>query len=94
MADSRIDYEQAISQANEIRELSRDLGDEITNLENFLARVKREWCGPASTAFQSQLKKLINEMESTKSSMSDVSSTIKSVAKEIRREDERTFSED
>ena len=77
-----------VAQANDIKDLSSDLDREILNLENLLARIKREWCGPASDAFQDQLYMLIVDMKTTKSSMSNISSTIKNVAKQIQQEDE------
>lgn len=85
---NRINYNKVISQANDIKDLSDDLNREISNLENLLERIKREWCGPASDAFQKQLLILIADMKTTKYNMSSVSSTIKNVAKRIRDEDE------
>ena len=85
---NRINYNKVISQANDIKDLSTDLGREISDLENLLAQIKREWRGPASEAFQKQLIMLIADMKTTKYNMSSVSSTIKNVAKRIRQEDE------
>ena len=94
MAGSRINYNRVVSQANDIKDLSSDLDREITNLENLLAQIKREWYGPASDAFQKQLLMLIADMKTTKYNMSSVSSTIKNVAKRIREEDEEAKSSD
>lgn len=85
---NRINYNRVVSQANDIKDLSTDLGREITSLENLLAQIKREWYGPASEAFQKQLLMLIADMKTTKYNMSSVSSTIKNVARRIKREDE------
>lgn len=91
---NRINYSKVISQANDIKDLSSDLGREISDLENLLAQIKREWYGPASDAFQKQLLMLIADMKTTKYNMSSVSSTIKNVAKRIREEDEEANSSD
>lgn len=88
MAGYRINYNRVVSQANDIKDLSNDLGREISDLENLLAKIKREWFGPASAEFQRQLQMLIADMKTTKFNMSSVSSTIKNVAKRIRDEDE------
>ena len=95
MAGYRINYNKVVSQANDIKDLSSDLGREITNLENLLAQIKREWYGPASDAFQKQLLMLVADMKTTKYNMSSVSSTIKNVANRIQKEDEEAnFSDD
>ena len=86
---NRINYSKVVSQANDIKDLSTDLGREISDLENLLAQIKLEWYGPASDAFQKQLLMLIADMKTTKYNMSSVSSTIKNVANRIHREDER-----
>lgn len=91
---NRIDYSKVVSQANDIKDLSTDLGREISDLENLLAQIKREWYGPASDAFQKQLLMLIADMKTTKYNMSSVSSTIKNVANRIREEDEEANSSD
>ena len=88
MATYRINYNKTIDQANDIKDLSRDLNNQITELEMLLARVKNDWKGPASDAFQTQMKKLIAQMKTTKKDMDEVSSDIKSAAKQIQREDE------
>ncbi|MBQ8741961.1 MAG: WXG100 family type VII secretion target [Clostridia bacterium] len=89
MARFRINYSKVIRQADDIEELSRDLNREIGRLENLLSQIKREWCGPASEAFQNQLTMLIADMKATKHGMSNVSGTIKDVASRIQDEDER-----
>ena len=91
---NRINYSKVVSQANDIKDLSTDLGREISDLENLLAQIKREWYGPASDAFQKQLLMFIADMKTTKYNMSSVSSTIKNVAKRIREEDEEANSSD
>ena len=89
MAEFRINYEKVVEQANEISDLARDLGNRITAMEDLLSRVKGEWYGPASEAYQNQLIMLIADMKTTKYNMSSVSTTIKNVADRIQREDER-----
>lgn len=89
MAAFRINYSRVISQANSMNNLSSDLSAEIRRLENMLNDVKSNWKGPASDAYQRQLISLINAMQRTKNKMSEVSSTIKSVARRIQDEDER-----
>ncbi len=89
MARFRINHGKVIRQADEITDLSKQLNREITGLENLLARIKSEWYGPASEAFQQQLIMLIADMKTTRYNMSSVSSTIKNVANRIQREDER-----
>ena len=58
-------------------------------LENLLARIKNEWNGPASDAFQKQLIMLIADMKTTKYNMSSVGTTIKNIADRIQEEDKR-----
>jgi WXG100 family type VII secretion target len=89
MAEFRINYEKVVEQANEMSDLARDLGDRIAAMEDLLSRVKSEWHGPASEAYQNQLIMLIADMKTTKYNMSSVSTTIKNVADRIQREDER-----
>ncbi|MBE5951833.1 MAG: hypothetical protein E7260_09625 [Lachnospiraceae bacterium] len=89
MAEFRINYEKVVSQAEAMNDLSLNLGQEITKLEELLAQIKREWYGPASEAYQEQLIILIADMKVTKHGMSSVSSTIKNVATRIRTEDEK-----
>ena len=70
-------------------DLSRQINSEIIRLENLLARIKREWYGPASDAFQQQLIMLIADMKTTRYNMTSVSTSIKNVANRIQNEDER-----
>lgn len=88
MATYRINYNKTINQAEDIKDLARDLNKQIAELETLLARVKNDWKGPASDAFQMQMRKLISQMKATKKDMDEVSSDIKTVAKQIQREDE------
>lgn len=89
MASFRINYSKVISQANTMNDLSCDLSREISKLENVLNDVRANWKGPASETYQRQLVNLISSMKNTRKRMSNVSSTIKSVANRIQREDER-----
>ena len=89
MAEYRINYSQVIRQANSIDSLADDLGRQIQRLNNILSSLNSGWQGPASSAFRSQLSRLISDMNSTRSSMSSVSSTISNVAYTIQKEDER-----
>ena len=84
---NRINYNNVMSQANDIKILSNDLGKEIANLENLLSQIKSEWCGPASEEFQKQLLMLIADMKTTKYNMTNVSSTIENTAMKIQEED-------
>ena len=89
MATFRINHSKVVSQANEISNLSNQLNTEIMKLENLLARIKNEWNGPASDAFQKQLIMLIADMKTTKYNMSSVGTTIKNIADRIQEEDKR-----
>lgn len=89
MARFRIDYDQVISQADSMDDLADDLKRRIDELDGLRDLVREEWAGPASTAFQQKLSTLIDEMESTRSDMSTVTSKIRSTARRIQREDER-----
>ena len=77
-------YKKLINQADDIYDLSRNLDSEISRLENLLERIKREWYGPASTAFQKQLIVLIADMKTTRKNMSSLSTTIKNKANKLR----------
>lgn len=89
MAEFRINYKKVIRQADEMNDLSRDLNNEISALEDLLSQIKRDWCGPASEAFQQQLIMLIADMKTTRYNMASVSTSIKNVANRIQSEDER-----
>lgn len=86
MAQNEIDHNKVIQQADEINNLSKDLNTEILKLETLLSKIKSEWCGPASDAFQQQLIMLIADMKTTRYSMSSVSSSIKNAANKIQNE--------
>lgn len=86
MAQNEIDHNKVIQQADEINNLSKDLNTEILKLETLLSKIKNEWCGPASDAFQQQLIMLIADMKTTRYSMSSVSSSIKNAANKIQNE--------
>ena len=86
---NRINYNQAITQANNIKGLSTELNNEIASLESLLARVKSEWKGPASDEFQRRLQMMITDMKITRDDMSSVSSSIKAEATVIQQEDDR-----
>lgn len=89
MAQFRINHSKVIRQADEMTDLSRQINSEIIRLENLLARIKREWYGPASDSFQQQLIMLIADMKTTRYNMTSVSTSIKNVANRIQNEDER-----
>lgn len=89
MAKFRINYDKVISQANSIDDLANDLQRKIDELTDLQSMVRKEWIGPASSAFQKKLSTLISDMKSTKSDMDSVASQIKSTARNIQREDER-----
>ena len=79
-----IDYSCAVAQADDINQLSNYLDKEILKLENLLARIRNEWKGPASDAFQNQLLMLIADMRTTRNQMSGVSSSIMDAANRLR----------
>jgi len=87
LAKYRINYSKVIRQANDIKELSNDLRDEISRMEKHLATIANEWKGPASNEYQKQLNRLISKMKITKTKMTTLSTTIKSVANNIQNED-------
>ena len=89
MAKFRINYDKVISQADSIEDLAGDLQRKISDLTDWQNLARKEWVGPASTAFQKKLSTLISDMKSTKSDMDSVASKIKSTARSIQREDER-----
>lgn len=89
MAKFRINYSKVISQANSMDDLAEDLQDRISQLNNLLTSVRKDWVGPASTSFQGKLSSLIGEIRSTKTEMTSVASKIRSTASSIQREDER-----
>ncbi len=89
MAKFRINYDKVISQADSIDDLADDLQRKIDELIDLQNLVRKEWVGPASSAFQKKLTTLISDMKSTKSDMGSVASKIKSTARSIQREDER-----
>lgn len=89
MEGFRINYTQVLNQADTIQNLSGNLEQEIQKLDRILTSVKSNWKGPASTEFQNHLVLLITDMKETKSSMLNISSTIRGVATEIQQEDER-----
>lgn len=89
MATFRINYSRVMSQANSMNNLSSNLNSEIRKLDNMLNEIKSNWKGPASSAYQLQLNRLIIDMKQTKGKMEAVAGTIKTVARRIQQEDER-----
>ena len=89
MAQFRINYDKVISQADSMENLADDLQRRINELSNMQALARKEWVGPASTAFQKKLSALIDEMRGTQSDISSVASRIKKTARSIQQEDER-----
>ena len=89
MAKFRINYDKVISQADSIEYLAGDLQRKISDLTDLQNLARKEWVGPASTAFQKKLSTLISDMKSTKTDMDSVASKIKSTARSIQKEDER-----
>lgn len=85
----RINYSQVLRQARTIKNLSDDLNREIRRLEEILTSSKNVWKGPASNAYQINLKRLVDDMKQTKYDMSNISSVIISTATRIQKEDER-----
>lgn len=80
-----INYNNVITKVNGINDLSYDLDTEIGKLEDLLARIKREWYGPASEAFQKQLTMLIEDTKKSRNKMSKVSDTIKETANMLNK---------
>lgn len=89
MAAFRINYSRVMSQVDSMNNLSNNLNSEIRKLYNMLNELKSNWKGPASTAYQRQLNKLIVDMERTRGKMVNVAGTIGSVARRIQLADER-----
>lgn len=89
MAEFRINHDKVVSQANEMKGLSRSLGVEIAKLEGVMSQVKAMWKGPASETFQSKLSTVISNMYKTKTDIESVSNKVKYVADKIQSEDER-----
>ena len=56
-------YAKIEKQASQLAELSTQLGTEIGKLEVISLRINQHWSGPASTEFQSQLKKTIETLK-------------------------------
>ncbi len=77
-----------MAQIKVINNSSRQVSDEVSRLENLLARVKHEWCGPASEAYQNELVKLITELKNVKLEIDSISQTVDNVANAIRQGDE------
>ena len=75
-----MDCNKARRQADELGNLSNTLMSEREKLTNLLARIKNEWCGDASTAFQTQLQKLIDDVELVRYHLLDVAYTIVEIA--------------
>lgn len=83
----RINYSKVISQANSISDDASQLSSLIKLLEQMEQDCRAVWKGQAADAFISKLSTLRNEMNRTRSQMSNLSSTIKYCADRIQRED-------
>lgn len=88
MAIMRINYSKVISQANQIQELSNDLTNQINSLNKMESEVRANWKGQASETFLKKIDELRSNMSKTQQKMSKLSSTIKTVATNIKKEDE------
>ena len=75
-----MDCNKARRQADELGNLSNTLMYEREKLTNLLARIKNEWCGPGSEAFQDQLQKLIDDVELVRYHLLDVAYTMAQTA--------------
>ena len=60
----------------DIQTLSNEIRIEISDMETFLSKIKSEWCGPASDAFQRQIQLLLSDLNSTARKMDNISQGI------------------
>ena len=88
MAKVRINYRKVISQAETIEDLGDKLRKQIDELEDFTQDGKNIGQGKASEAFFKEVATLKRDMQTTYRETTNVASTIKSVARRIKREDE------
>lgn len=75
-----IDCDKAIRQSEDLKHLSRQLSNEIIELENCYLRMKNEWRGPASEEFQRKLLQLIENMKMTRDTLQNTGYSVRSVA--------------
>ena len=79
-----MDCNKALRQADELGYLSNTLMDERVRLESLLARIKNEWCGPASSEFQLRLQKLIEDVDLARCHLLDVAYTIVQIVRDAQ----------
>lgn len=83
----RINYSKVISQADSILNDATQFSAQIKLLEQMEQDCRAVWKGQAADMFISKLRSLRNEMNRTKTQMSNLASTIKYCADRIQRED-------
>lgn len=83
----RINYSKVISQANSISGNADELAAQIRMLDQIEQECRRCWKGQAADVFITKLHTLRNEMNRTRTQISDLSSTIKYCADKIQKED-------
>ena len=83
----RINYSKVISQANAISANADELAAQIRMLDQIEQECRRCWKGQAADVFITKLHTLRNEMNRTRTQMSNLSSTIKCCADKIKKED-------
>lgn len=83
----RINYSKVISQANSISANADELAAQIRMLDQIEQECRRCWKGQAADVFITKLHTLRNEMNRTRTQISNLSSTIKYCADKIQKED-------
>ena len=87
----RINHSKVISQANSIADNASELSKQANQLMAMEQSIRSAWKGQASDAFLARVSALREEVNTARSQMANLASTIKTCADRIKREDEEAM---
>lgn len=84
-----INYEQVLRQANRIEEEAQQIQSNMKKLDGLMTDVRGSWDSPAAKVFLSKCELLKSDMTENYSRIRNVANTIRTVARQIKQQDER-----
>lgn len=91
MAMIRINYTQAIREANRLKTVANDCQTANTQIDRLIRAVPVQWQGDAANAFTDKLNEWKRENNSIISEANNLSNTVRRVANEIRAAEQRAI---
>lgn len=87
----RIDYNEAIREANRLKTIANDCQNANVLVDRLINAIPSYWQGDAANAFKDKLQDWKRENNSIKTEANNLSSTIRRVANEIREAERRAI---